>query len=199
MFDLKIIISSTRPGRKCPDIAKWIFELAARQKEFSTELIDLKEINLPFFDEPEHPRLQKYTQPHSMAWSEKIKPADAFIIVTPEYNYGYIAPLKNALDFLYHEWSYKPVGFVSYGGIAAGTRAVQMLKQVLNAFKMVTLTTSVNIPSFHKYFDENNSFIANEVLNRSAESMLEDLADWTGFLREFREKAEKKQRQKTSA
>lgn len=192
MYNLKVIISSTRPGRKCPFIAKWIFEIARQHSEFETELIDLKEVNLPFFDEPHHPKLGKYTQQHSKDWSARIKPADAFIIVTPEYNYGYIAPLKNAMDFLYNEWSYKPVGFVSYGGIAAGTRAVQMLKQVLNAFKMVPVTASVNIPSFNKYFDEENNFNAEEGLNKSAQSMLKDLAKWTEFLKEFRGKEEEK-------
>lgn len=186
MFNLKIIISSTRPGRKCPFIAKWIFETALQHTEFKTELIDLKEVNLPFFDEPEHPRQEKYTQQHSKDWSARIRPADAFIIITPEYNYGYIAPLKNALDFLYHEWSYKPVGFVSYGGVAAGTRAVQMLKLVLNSFKMVPVTSAVNIPSFHKYLDDKNNFNADEGLNSAARAMFGELVKWAGFLKEFR-------------
>lgn len=190
MYDLKIIISSTRPGRKCPFIANWIYEVAGQHSDFITDLIDLKTIDLPFFDEPEHPRFEKYTQQHSKDWSAIIKPADAFIIVTPEYNYGYIAPLKNALDFLYNEWSYKPVGFVSYGGVAAGTRAVQMLKQVLNAFKMVPVTSAVSIPAFNKYFDEKNNFNADEGLNKSAQAMFKDLAKWTKFLKEFRGNSE---------
>jgi NAD(P)H-dependent FMN reductase len=88
--------------------------------------------------------------------------------VTPEYNYGFPAALKNALDFLYKEWNYKPIGFVSYGGIAAGTRAVQMLKLVVSAQKMIPLTESVNIPFFTKYLDKEDNFIADEELIKSA-------------------------------
>src|SRR5437870_5672231 len=120
MFSLKIIIASTRPGRKGPFIGSWIFELSTQKKMFDAGVLDLAIINLPFLDEPHHPRLQQYQQEHTKNWSKLINSADAFIIVTPEYNYGYTAPLKNALDFLYHEWSYKPVAFVSYGGIAGG-------------------------------------------------------------------------------
>src|SRR4051794_30528659 len=130
MFDLKIIIASTRPGRRGPLIGSWIHELAKKNAAFELSLLDLADINLPFLDEPHHPRLQLYEHEHTKKWSNTINGADAFIFVTAEYNYGYPAPLKNALDFLFHEWSYKPVAFVSYGGIAGGTRSVQMLKQV---------------------------------------------------------------------
>src|SRR5205085_12274105 len=131
-ISLKIIIGSTRAGRKGPSIASWIYKLAKETAAFDTELIDLAEINLPFLDEPNHPRLHQYVHQHTLDWSAKIIPADAFIFVTPEYNYGYSAPLKNAIDFLYREWLYKPVAIVSYGGVSAGTRAVQQLKQVVS-------------------------------------------------------------------
>jgi NAD(P)H-dependent FMN reductase len=137
MYNLKIITASTRPGRKGPALANWIFDVAKKHNEFSVELLDLAEINLPFLDEPSHPRLQKYTKEHTKKWSATIAAADAFIFVTPEYNYGYPASLKNALDFLFNEWAYKAVAFVSYGGIAGGTRCMQALKQVLTALNMV--------------------------------------------------------------
>ncbi len=103
MYNLKIIVASTRPGRKGPALAIWIFDVAKKHTEFSVELLDLAEINLPFLDEPNHPRLQKYTKEHTKKWSATIAAADAFIFVTPEYNYGYPASLKNALDFLFNE------------------------------------------------------------------------------------------------
>lgn len=179
MFNLKIIIASTRPGRKGPAIASWILEIAKKHPDFDVELLDLAEINLPFLDEPNHPRLHQYHHEHTKNWSRIITAADAFIFVTPEYNYGYPATLKNALDFLFIEWNYKPVAFVSYGGIAGGTRAVQMLKQVVTTLKMVPLVESVNIPFFAKHIDSQGQFIADDTMNKTANDMLLELSNWT--------------------
>jgi NAD(P)H-dependent FMN reductase len=186
MYNLKIILSSTRPGRKGPALANWIVEVAKKYPEFSVELLDLAVINLPFLDEPEHPRLQKYTKEHTKKWSATIGSAHAFIFVTPEYNFGYPATLKNALDFLYNEWSYKPVAFVSYGGIAGGTRSMQQLKQVLSSFNMVPVLAAVNVPFFTKYIDEQNKFNADEGINKAAEGMMKELLKWTTSLKEMR-------------
>ena len=84
------------------------------------EILDLAEINLPFLDEPHHPKLGRYTKPHTLAWANDIDTADALVIVTPEYNGGFPAPLKNALDFLHAEWPNKALGMVSYGGGLSG-------------------------------------------------------------------------------
>lgn len=190
MYNLKIFIASTRNARKGPFVANWIFDKAKQHSEFETELIDLKEINLPFFDEPEHPMHGRYTNQHTRDWSARINPADAFIIVTPEYNFGFTAPMKNALDYLYNEWSNKPVALVSYGGISAGTRAVQMLKLVVDALKMIAVPSCISIPFFTKFLDKQNNFIADERLNKSAEALFKDLLKWTEFLKNFREKEE---------
>ncbi len=186
MFQLKIIIASTRPGRKGPAIASWTEEIARKHPAFEVTMLDLQEINLPFFDEPHHPRLHKYEHEHTKKWSDTIAGADAFIFVTPEYNYGYTAPLKNALDYLFVEWGYKPVAFVSYGGIAGGTRAVQMLKQVVTTLKMVPVTESVNIPFFAKYIDDLEKFNGDETLQKSAGDMLNELAKWAAALKPMR-------------
>lgn len=183
MYQLKVIVASTRPGRKGPAIAKWFMEQLRKQSDFEVELIDLKEVNLPFMDEPEHPRLQKYQQEHTKAWSRKIAAGDAFVFVTPEYNFGYPASLKNALDFLYQEWTYKPVAFVSYGGLAGGTRAVQMLKQVVTAMKMVPIVEAVHIPYFTKFLNEEEQFIADEGHMRMAEGLVKELLSWTHKLK----------------
>ena len=150
------------------------------------EILDLATINLPFLDEPKHPRFKDYSQEHTKKWSKTIDDADGFIIVTAEYNFGYPAPLKNALDFLYQEWNYKPVAFVSYGGIAGGTRAVQQLKQVVTAQKMVPIVEAVNIPFFTKYIDESGKFNGDEILIKSAENMLKELGKWAEILSTMR-------------
>ena len=123
MPTLQIIIASVRAGRVGLPVAEWFTARARSHGGFELDVADLAELALPLMDEPNHPRLRRYTQPHTLEWSARVDAADAFVFVHPEYNYGYTAPLKNALDYLNQEWAYKPVGFVSYGGISAGTRA----------------------------------------------------------------------------
>jgi NAD(P)H-dependent FMN reductase len=178
MINLKIIIASTRPGRKGPIVASWVYETAKKHSGVSVELLDLAEINLPFLDEPHHPRFKKYEKQHTKDWSAKIDSADAFIVVTSEYNHGYPAPIKNALDFLFHEWAYKPLAFVSYGGISGGTRAVQLLKPVIAGFNMMPIQEAVYLPFFTKHIDDHDKFVADETLQKSIEVMLVALARW---------------------
>src|SRR6185312_11445109 len=111
------------------------------------------------------------------------------IFVAPEYNYGMPATLKNAIDFLYNEWSYKPVGIVSYGGLSAGTRSAQMLKLVCNAVKMVPLTEGVNLAFFNKNINEQGIFISSELIDKSAEAMMNELHQWAPVLKAKRELA----------
>lgn len=186
MYKLKVITSTTRPGRKGIAVANWIHTFAAGQDKFEIELLDLAVINLPFMDEPQHPRLQQYEHEHTKKWSAVINEADAFIFVSAEYNFGFTAPLKNALDYLYNEWGNKPVAFVSYGGIAAGTRSVQMMKQVVTALRMVPVVEAVNIPFFTKYINDNEEFVADETLEKSASAMLAELLRWTSQLKQMR-------------
>jgi NAD(P)H-dependent FMN reductase len=186
MFQLKVIIASTREGRKGPAVADWFLSQLGDQQDFDVSVLDLKTVNLPFLDEPEHPRLRHYHHEHTKAWSKTIDAADAFVFVTCEYNFGYPAPLKNALDYLYQEWAFKPVGFVSYGGIAGGTRAVQMLKQVVTAQQMMPLAEAVYIPFFARHIDEAGVFRGDDILNNSARQMIASLARWTRALQTMR-------------
>ena len=186
MYKLKIIIASTRPGRKGPAMADWIFDLAKKEGSFAVEMIDLKTLDLPFMDEPNHPRLHQYTKEHTKMWSKQVEDADAFIIVTPEYNFSYPATIKNAIDYLHSEWAYKPVAFVSYGGVAAGTRSVQALKLVVTALKMVAITESINIPFFTKHIDDQGKFNADEGLNAAAHAMLKEMLKWTNAMAPMR-------------
>jgi NAD(P)H-dependent FMN reductase len=175
MNNLKIITSTTRPGRKGILVANWITGLAQQAGKFNVELIDLAEINLPFLDEPNYPRQQQYQHEHTKRWSAKVDAADAFIIVLAEYNNGFPAPIKNALDFLFNEWMYKPISFVSYGGISGGMRSMQMLKQVVAAMHMLILTESVNIPLFNKFFSDQGEFEPDQGVIKSAQTMLVEL------------------------
>lgn len=186
MFQLKIINSSTRPGRKGPALAEWITGVATAHGTFQVENIDLKELNLPFFDEPEHPVLQKYQFEHTKNWSKKIGEADAFIFVLCEYNHGYPAPLKNAIDYLIKEWAYKPLGFVSYGGVSAGLRAVEMMIPVATALRMTPVPASVHIPFFTKYLTEDGGFDPDPGITKSAGVMLNDMARLVPALKTLR-------------
>ncbi len=186
MFKLKVILATTREGRKGPAVAEWVMQLLRGQEEFGAELLDLKVINLPFLDEPHHPRLRNYQHQHTRDWSKRIGEADAFIFVTCEYNFGYPAPLKNAIDYLFHEWGHKPVAFVSYGGIAGGTRAVQMLKQVVTSLNMMPVMEAVYIPFFTNHLDETGKFKGDEKLDQSVHIMVKELARWTKALKELR-------------
>jgi len=175
MNHVKIITSTTRPGRKGIAVANWLNTLVQQTGKFDVELLDLAVINLPFLDEPAHPRLQQYQHEHTKKWSATINAADAFIIVLSEYNFGIPAPIKNAMDFLYKEWMYKPIAFASYGGISGGLRSTQMLKQVATALHMLPLTEAVSVPFFSKYINEKGEFVPEEVVTRSAQAMLNDL------------------------
>jgi NAD(P)H-dependent FMN reductase len=185
---LRIIIGSTRPGRVGPSVAAWITERAREHGGFDVQVTDLAELNLPMLDEPNHPRLRQYTHQHTRDWSALVDASDAFVFVTPEYNYGFNAALKNAIDYLFAEWQNKAAGIVSYGGIAAGTRATQMLKQVLTAVKIMPVPESVNIPFVFQHLDEDKRFKSTEMMDASATAMLDELQKWTGSLAALRKK-----------
>jgi NAD(P)H-dependent FMN reductase len=186
MPTLQIIIASTRPDRAGLPIGQWIAERAAAHGGFDVDVVDLAQIGLPFMDEPNHPRLRRYTQQHTKNWSARVQRADAFVFVTPEYNHGISAPLKNAIDYLHAEWQYKPVGFVSYGGVAAGTRAVQQTQQVVAALRMVPVVEAVPIPFFQQFIDEDGTVRANEPMEEGVAAMLDELVRVEEALRPLR-------------
>jgi len=174
---LSIITVSTRPGRAGFPLSTWILERAKSHGGFEIQHIDLKDENLPLFDESAHPRLRQYQHEHTKRWSAKIDATDAFVFVTPEYNHATPPSFINALTYLVQEWAHKPVGFVSYGGPAGGIRAVQMIKPTLAALKMMPLIESVMVPMFTKSI-EGETFTANELQETHAKSMLDALMTW---------------------
>jgi NAD(P)H-dependent FMN reductase len=179
MYNLKIITSTVRPGRKGPLIAAWIAEKAKQHGSFNVEVLDLGEINLPMMNEPYHPLMKKYEHEHTKNWSAKIDEADVFIFVTAEYDYNYPAPLRNAIEYPALEWGYKAAGIVSYGGVSAGTRAANSLKADLATMGIVPLSMGVNFAFFAQLINENGEFVPNEISHKAAEGMLKELVRWT--------------------
>ena len=184
---LQVVVASTRQGRKGPAVADWFLEHARADGGFDVERIDLAEVALPMFDEPNHPRLREYVHEHTRRWSATVARADAFVFVTPEYDFGPPASLLNALQYLVHEWAYKPLGFVSYGGVSAGLRGVQGTKIVASALKLVAIPEAVSIPFFAQHLDEaSGRFDPGEVQVKAATAMLDELRRWADALRPLR-------------
>jgi len=145
MTKLMIIVGSVRPGRVGLPIAEWVKAEAEKTGKFEIDFVDLAELALPMMDEPAHPRLRQYTKQHTLDWSARVDAAEAFIFVTPEYNYSFSPALKNALDFLNGEWWRKPLGFVSYGGVSGGTRGVVALLPVTTGLGLVRVGANVEL------------------------------------------------------
>jgi len=136
-----LIMGSTRAGRICPKITAWVAEIGRACNDCVYELIDLADWPLPMDDEAAIPALGSYAQIHTRAWSEKVASADAVVFVTPQFNWGYPAALKNAIDHLYHEWRDKPAAIVTYGGHGGG-KCAEQLRQVAGAVKMRVVATA---------------------------------------------------------
>jgi NAD(P)H-dependent FMN reductase len=186
MPKLSVIIASVREGRVGEPIARWFTTRAKEHGKFDVQLVDLKDVNLPLLSEPHHPRLRKYQQETTKEWSATVGASDAFVFVTAEYNYNMPPALVNALDHLYHEWSYKACAFVTYGGVSGGTRSMQMGRQMATAFKMMPMTEAVNIP-FVALLMENGVFKNNETHDKAATVVLDELLRWTDALKPLRQ------------
>jgi len=183
---LQIIIASTRPGRVGPVLAKWLADFAAAQGAFdSVELVDLLDFKLPVYDEPKHPRLQQYEHDHTKGWSKSVASGDAYVFVTPEYNYGPTPALVNALNYVYSEWNYKPASFLSYGGISGGLRAVQVTKDLLTTLKVVPIMEAVVAPFPWESFKD-GAFVPNDTQVGAAKVMVSELKRWSDALKTLR-------------
>lgn len=187
---IKIIMGSTREGRFSDKAAKWIDEEVKKYDEISTEIIDLRDYEMPFFNEVATPssKEEPYKNEAVVRFTAKIKEADAFIIVTPEYNRGTSAVLKNALDWVYQEWNNKPVAFLGYGVVGAA-RAIEQLRLNAIELQMAPVRESVNING-EQYFpvvmgngDVNELF---SKYNKKAEVMITQLLWWTKALQNAR-------------
>jgi len=186
---LMIIVGTVRPGRIGISIADWVRAQAEAVEGVDVDFVDLLELGLPFMDEPAHPMRREYTQPHTFAWSERVDAADAFILISPEYNHSYSPVLKNALDYLAHEWRRKPVGFVSYGGVSAGTRGAAALKPVVSVLGMVAVGPAVEINHPTKLVDDEGTFAPDERAETSLAGQLKELVSLSDALKPLRSRA----------
>ncbi len=186
MVNIKIITGSMRPGNFNSQPAHWIASLAKGRSDIEVELLDLQAINLPFLDEPAPPSQQQYTKEHTKQWSAKIAEADGFIFVTPEYNHSVSPVLKNAVDYLFLEWNYKPVTFVSYGSLAGGARAVEHWRGIAAELKMFDLREQVMLPNYWENVNEKGEYAFTEQHAKSAGAMLDTLAFWGARMKEAR-------------
>lgn len=187
MLHLQVVVASTREGRQGRRVADWFVRLASEHGAFEVEVVDLAEIALPLFDEPKHPRFREYVHEHTKQWSACVARADAYVFVTPEYDHAPPASLVNALQYLVHEWAYKAAGFVSYGGVSAGTRGVAISKQILCALKVMPMLETVAIPFFAQHVDKaSGEFAPGTVQDDAARAMLDELQKWATALKPMR-------------
>jgi NAD(P)H-dependent FMN reductase len=184
MIRLAIIIGSTRPERKADAVGRWVHEIAKKRNDAEVELLDIQDFNLPLLDEPVPPSMGQYSQPHTKAWAAKIDSFDAFVFVTPEYNHGTSAALKNAIDFLYKEWNNKAAGFVGYGS-AGGVRAVEHLRLVMGELMVADVRAQVML-SLYTDFENFSTFKPAPHHEKSVETMLEQVVTWGTALQNVR-------------
>lgn len=196
MFKLAIIIGSTRTGRNADSVCNWVVPLAQSHGDFDVEVLDLREWQLPFFQETiatvgdfSNPT---YSDTLVKRWNDKIKDADAYIIVTPEYNRSIPAVLKNAIDTVFFSFGFrrKPVAFVGYSlGPTAAARAVEHLSQIMIETEAVPVRTPTLIPLVTNAFDAEGQ-PTNPLLNVTLEVMLDDLAWLSKALKTARSEGE---------
>lgn len=184
MINIGIITGSTRPGRVNKQVADWILEEASKRGSEQYTLIDILDFNLPLLDEPKPASSGEYTKEHTRKWAAAIAPMDAFIFVTPEYNHGMSAALKNALDFLYKEWNNKAAGIVSYGG-DAGVRAVEQLRLTLSTLMIAHVKQQVSF-SLRADFENGATFKPGDHHKKSLANMLDQVAQWGNAMTKLR-------------
>ncbi|WP_073259189.1 NADPH-dependent FMN reductase [Cryptosporangium aurantiacum] len=192
-----IVVGSVRPGRAGLAVGQWVHDLAERHGGADYELIDLKDIDLPLLDEEQAPMLGNYDRPHTRRWAELITRFDGFVFVTAEYNHGMPASLKNAIDFLYAEWTDKAAAFVSYGS-EGETRAVEQLRSVMAQIRIADVGTSVTLTLAHD-FENYTRFRPQPFREETVRTMLSDLVEWSTALRTVRDRRNSPSVQQTGA
>ena len=186
MLKIAIILGSTRPGRIGAAVGKWAYEIARNRRDADFELLDISDFNLPLLDEPLPATSGQYSQTHTRVWSEKIASFDGYVFVTPEYNPGTSGALKNAIDFLYDEWTDKAAGFIGYG-YTMGARAIEHLRLVMASVQVATVRPQVGLSLFTDF--ENSAVFKPAVMQeKNVNAMLDHVIAWSGALRAVRDK-----------
>ncbi|MGW3658727.1 NADPH-dependent FMN reductase [Streptomyces sp. NPDC005151] len=185
MTKISIILGSTRPGRNGEAVARWVHKNAAQRTDAEFELVDLVDYKLPLLDEAyPPPSMGQYAQPHTQTWAQKIASFDGFVIVSPEYNRSVPGALKNAIDFLYTEWTNKAVGFVSYGS-TGGTRAVEHLRLIAGELQMADVRSQVALSLFND-FENFSAFKPIDAQRDALTTTLDQVIAWTNALAPLR-------------
>lgn len=189
MLKIQVILGSIRPGRAGEKVFNWAKSQLQQNStsDVEYEFVDLKDWNLPIELEAKSPSMHQYEGEETKRWAEKISEGDGYIIITPEYNHGYPAALKNALDHIYAEWNNKPIAFISYGG-AGGVRAVEQLRLVAIELQMAPIRAAVYIPTVWEAFDEQGNLKEIEKYNKQLTGLVQQLLWWATALKTAREK-----------
>jgi NAD(P)H-dependent FMN reductase len=185
---LALIMASVRQGRFAPVVTGWFAEHARQHDRFDVDLIDLVEHPLPAELPPGAAALASMEgrPPGMVALADRLATADAFVVVTPEYNHSFPASIKHLIDWHLTQWEAKPVGFVSYGGVSGGLRAVEQLRQVYAEMHAVTVRDSVSFDSFWQRFDADGRLVDADAANGAAKVLLDQLGWWAGALHSAR-------------
>src|SRR6202789_1214784 len=183
-----VVIGSTREGRFGEKPAHWIHEIAKQRTDLALELVDLRDPPLPFFNEPRSPAYGPVNNEAARLWARKLATLDGLIVVTPEYNHGPSAVLKNALDYAYAEFVRKPIGFVGYGG-AGAARAVEQLRLIAIELQMVPVMRAVHIGMVESLGIMRQGKIFEDFphLEQAAKRLLDQMSWWAKVLKLARE------------
>lgn len=193
MVKIKVIAGSTRPGRFNTQPASWLARHGKERDDIEVELLDLKDFELPLLDESNPPMMGQYENKHTKKWAEKITEADGIVMVTPEYNHSTSAALKNAIDYLFAEWNFKPVAFVSYGSAAGGSRAVEHLRTIAAELNMYDLREQILLPNYWNNLDESGEFAFEQSHDEAATALLDQLAFWAKVMKDARQELARKE------
>lgn len=173
---IQVIVGTTRPNRVGRTIADWFMDQVKDRDDMTFELVDLAEVDLPLYNEPRSAKQDNYEFDYTKKWAEKIKQADGYVWITGEYNHAVPASLKNAIDYLYHEWKHKPVAFVGYGGLGAA-RAVEQLISIANELDMVSVGRRVHIVDVWFAVGEDGK-LKEEYIKDDPKVLLDELSWW---------------------
>jgi len=185
MLRIAIIVGSTRPGRNAEAVAKWAYDTARQRGDAIFELVDIAQFNLPLLDEPIPAISGRYSHPHTRAWSATISSFDGYVFVTPEYNHGPSGALKNAIDFLFAEWTDKAAGFIGYG-YTMGARAIEHLRLVMASLQVATVRPQVGLSLFTD-FEKSTEFKPLPLQQNSLTTLLDHVVAWSGALKTLRD------------
>ncbi|MEU6339612.1 NAD(P)H-dependent oxidoreductase [Streptomyces sp. NPDC046977] len=181
-----VILGSTRPGRLGASVASWVMEHAEKRTDAEFGLVDVDAYRLPLLDEPLPPILQQVTHQHTKDWAAAIAGYDAFVFIVAEYNRSVPGALKNALDYLFHEWHNKAAGIVSYGGVVGGARAAESLRLVLGELKVATTREGVFINT-RTDFENWTVFTPTDQHVAALNTVFDEVVAWGSALKPLRE------------